>query len=153
MRHTTTALIALFSVLSVPLASAVCTDCCYRSAEHQLTLCHARAHAHQGPHVHHMGHMNHVHMVIGDSEVGVEILQRDHQLHGSRLSCDSVACLGARPVQACAASVPSHQPEIPPPLLATRIYSSLPSAAPGRPPDIRRMAINHALSPSVPLRI
>jgi hypothetical protein len=153
MLRVATALIALSSFFSAPLASAVCMDCCNRSVEHQLPLCHDNTHTHLGPHVHHVNHVNHVHMIRQEMEASIVIQQCDHQLQDSRLSCHSAACLSARPVQASVASTPGHELQIPSPLLGSIIGSSLQMATPERPPDICRTAIAPPASASAPLRI
>lgn len=150
MMRAATALIALLSTLSPALASAVCTDCCNRSVEHQLPLCHDKTHAHLGPHVH---HMNHVHMVTQDSHTSAVIQECVHPLPDGRLSCLSAACLSARPVHASVLSAPARELQIPSQLLARTIGSSLAMAAPGRPPDICRTAIDPSPAASAPLRI
>jgi hypothetical protein len=143
-----TALIVLFSVLSAPIASAVCRDCCNQSVENQLPLCHDKAHAHLGPHVH---QLNHVHMVMQDSEASVALTQcnqlQDH------LSCRSAACRSAKPMQAFAASVPARQRQIPSHPIATTLSSSFIIAGPLRPPGVCRIAISSYYSASAPLRI
>lgn len=153
MTRVATALIVLSSLLSAPLASAVCMDCCSRPVEHQLSLCHDKAHAHLGPHVDHVDHMNHVHMVTQDPDARAVIQLCDHQLQVSRLSCHSGACLSARPVQTFAASASAHELQISSHLLASTIGSSHATPTPGGPPDICRTAIDRFPSASAPLRI
>jgi hypothetical protein len=150
MMRAATALIAFFSVLSAPLASAVCTDCCNRSVEHQLPLCHDKAHTQLGPHVH---HMNHVHMVTQDSDASAVIQQCAHRLLESRLSCQGSTCVSAGPVHAFVAFPPAPQLQILPHLLATPTCGSLLISSPGRPPDICRMAMDSSPFASPPLRI
>jgi hypothetical protein len=145
-----TVLIVMFSMLSAPLASAVCRDCCNRSVEHQLPICHDKAHAHLGPHVH---HMNHVHMVTDDSDARSVTQDCDHQFHDSRLSCHTAACLSAKPLQTPVVSAPSNQQQIPSHLLATAICSSLTISRQLRPPGECRLTISSSQSASVPLRI
>jgi len=150
MLRVATALIVLSSLLSAPLASAVCMDCCSRTVEHQLSLCHDKAHAHLGPHV---DHMNHVHMVTQDSGASAVIQQCDHQLQAGRLSCHRAACLSARPVQTSVPSASAHELQISSHLLASTIGSSHTTASPRRPPDICRNATDRFPSASAPLRI
>ena len=149
MIRATTALIVVFSVLSAP-ASAVCNECCNRSVEHRLPLCHDQAHTQLGPHVH---HMNHVHMVTQDSNANVVIQHCDHQLQDSHLSCYSAACVSAKPVQASIASAPAHQLQISSHLFATTIFSSLTIPRTLLPPGGCRLAISSSQSASAPLRI
>jgi hypothetical protein len=150
MLRVATALIVLFSLASAPLVSAVCRDCCNRSVVQPIPLCHDKAHAHLGPHVH---HMNHVHMVSDDSDAKITIEQCDHQFRDSRLSCHAAACLSARPVQASVVSAASHEQKIPLHLVASGICSSLPVGTPRRPRDAFRTRISSSPSASVPLRI
>lgn len=145
-----TALIGLFSILSAPFVSMVCRDCCNRSVAHQLTLCHDKAHANLGSLVH---HMHHVHMVTQDSDASAVIKQCSHQLHDSRLSCQTAVCVSAKPVQASVAPVAGHLLKIPRHLPATTICSSLPAADSDHSPDVCRIEIDSSLSASVPLRI
>ena len=145
-----TAVIAVLSVLSTPIASAICTDCCPHLLEHQVTVCHDKAHAHLGPHI---DHMNHVHMVTRDSDASVVIQQCDHQFQNRRLSCQSVACLSAKPVQASVASVPANQLPITSQLPTITIGSSLPPAQAHPPSGVHGKEISsHSLTPA-PLRI
>jgi hypothetical protein len=150
MLRVANAFIVLCSLPWVPLASAVCRDCCNRSVEHQLPLCHDKTHAHLGPHVH---HMNRVDVVTQDSEASIVIRQCDHQSRVSRLSCHSVACLSTRPVHASITSAATRQLQIPSQLLASTIGISHAMAAPGRPPDICRTAVGPSPAASAPLRI
>ena len=150
MMRAATALIMLFSVLSAPIASAVCGECCNRSVEHQLPLYHDKAHAPLGPHVH---HMNHVPMVMQDSDAHSVVRHCEHQIEGRRLSCHTPACFGARPVQPSAASVPAHQLRVRPHLIASTISCSGAISGRLRPPGVCRIEISSAPSASVPLRI
>ena len=145
-----TAFIALLSVLSTPIASAICTGCCQRSLEHQVTACHDKAHAHLGPHVH---HMNHVHMVAQDSDAGVVVQQSDHQFQDRGLRCQRAACLSAKPVQASVASVPANQLQITAQLLTVTTCSSPPTARADPPSAVYGIGIRASPFDSAPLRI
>jgi hypothetical protein len=150
MMRAATVLMVLLSMVSAPFASAVCRDCCDRSVEHQLPRCHDKAHAHLGPHVH---HMNHVRMVGDDSDSTIAIQRCDHQFRDGRLSCHTRACLSARPVQSSVVSALSHQQPIPSHLPASLICSSVTRGGPPRPPDAFRTNISSSIPASVTLRI
>jgi hypothetical protein len=143
-----TALIVLFSVLSSPIASAVGWDCCHRLVEHQLPLCPDQAHAHL--HVH---RMNHVHMVMQDSEASVARIPRDNQLRDGHLSCGGAACPSAEPMQAFTASVLANPLQIPSHSIATMVSGFLTIAGPHRPPGECRIAVSSSHSAARPLRI
>ena len=145
-----TAFIALLSVLSTPIASAICTDCCQRLLEHHVTACHDKAHIHLGPHVH---HMNHVHMVAQDSDGSVVVQQSDHQFQDRRLGCQRAACLSAKPVLASVASVPANQLHITTQLLTVITCSSVPTARAHPPSGVYRIGISASPFDSTPLRI
>jgi len=149
MLRLVTALAALFSVLSAPLASAVCRSCCNQLVEHQATLCHDRAQAQLG----HGGHMHPVRMVIDDSQAGPVVDRCDPQRHDRRLSCQSAACVRAGRVPVSPASAVRHQLRISAHLLAATIRSSLPITSPARPPDMCRVAVESGPSQARPLRI
>ena len=144
------AFIALLSVLSTPIASAICTDCCKRPLEHQVTACHDKAQAHLGPHVH---HVNHVHMVAQDSDAGVVVQQGDHQFQNRRLDCQRAGCLSARPVQASVASVPANQLHITPQLLTVITCGSVPTTRAHPPSAVYGIEISSSPFDSAPLRI
>jgi hypothetical protein len=150
MMRAATVLILMFSTLAAPVASAVCTDCCHGSVQHRHPLSHNQARAHPASHLH---HMSHEHMVVADLESRVVTRPCDHQFREDRLRCHNAACLSARPVQTSAFSAPSNQQQIPAQLLASAICSSLPTAAPGRPPDGFRTNISSSPSAFVSLRI
>ena len=150
MIRAATALIVLFSVLSAPVASAVCSECCNRSVKHRLPLCPDKAHAHLGPHLH---HMNHVHMVTQDSDANVVVQHCEHQLQDSHLSCHNAACESAKLVQASVASAPAHQLQISSHLIATTIFSALTISGSVRPPGACRIAISSFESAAAPRRI
>ena len=146
----TTALIALLSVLSAPTVSALCKNCCQRPLEHQLAVCHNQAHASLGPHMH---HMNHVHMVTQESDANAVVQRCQHQLQDGRVSCQTAACLSARPIQTSAASADAVQLRLASQLIATTIVSSPAISGPLLPPAACRLAISSYQSASVPLRI
>jgi hypothetical protein len=150
MMRVAIALVVLFSVLSAPIASAMCRDCCNRSIDDRLPLCHDKAPAHLGPHVHHMNH--HVHMVRQDPDATILFQQSEHQVKDGRLSCHSIACLSAKPVQAFVASVSQHQLQFSSWLFAATVGSSLISVR-LRPPDSCQLASGSSQSGSVPLRV
>lgn len=150
MMRVTTALVLLFSLLSAPIASAVCRDCCDPSVEHQIPLCHDKAHAHLGPHMH---HMNHVHMVSQDSDASVMVQQCDHQIQSRRLSCHSAPCLSAKPVPASVASIPANQLQIISQFPTVTICSSLPTARAHPPSGVYGIGISSSPFASAPLRI
>lgn len=144
-----TALVALLSIVAAPTASAVCSACCTRPISRQLTICHDKAHARLGPHMH---HMDHVHVVAPDSDPSAVVRECDHQLLGSRLTCEGTHCASAAPAHTAFAASPPHPTQLPScaPAIATSPHTI---ARPSRSPDICRIAINPALSPSAPLRI
>ncbi len=148
MRAATT-LIALLSFLSAPIASAPCSDCCQRPLEHQLASCHHKAHAHLGPHVH---HMNHVRMVTRASDGDAVVQPYTRQFQNRRLSCHSAPCLRAKTVHASVASIPASELDPPAHLTATPISGSDVSD-PLRPPRACLMAMISTQSASAPLRI
>jgi len=150
MMRLATALIALVSFLSTPVVSGMCADCCQRSIEHQMTVCRDSGHAHLGRHVH---HMNHVHMVTQGSVASVAIRHCDHPSSGSRLSCQSTACLSAKSVQASVASVPAHRLQGSSPLIAATTSSSLTISGPLRSPEACRVTTRSSQTTSAPLRI
>ena len=150
MMRTATTLIMVFSYLSTPIASAVCMDCCNRSVEHRLPLCHDKVHAHVGPHLH---HMNHVHLVTQESDANAVLQQCGHQLKDSLLSCHAAPCLSAKPVHAAVISALSDQRQTPSQLLATSIQSSVPIAQAHPPFGVCRIRISASPFASVSLRI
>ena len=145
-----TALIALLSVLPGPIVSAICTECCQHSAEHQVTICQDKAHAPLGPHLH---HMNHVHMITQGSDASVVVQQCEHQLQDGHRSCQSTRCLSGKPVQASVASVPAHRLQGSSLLVAAAICSCLTTSGPVRPPGAYRIALSSSQSAAAPLRI
>jgi hypothetical protein len=147
MMRALTVLIVLFSMLSGPVASAVCMDCCNRSVEHRLPLCHDKGHAHLGRHAH---HINHVHMVTRDSEASIVIDQCDQQFQDSRVNCRNSVCLSARQVQALVAPAPAHVLQVSSQLLSSSISNSHVMAASGHPPGTASVP---SLAASAPLRI
>ena len=150
MMRAATVLIVLFSMLSVPIASAVCGDCCNRSIEHKLPLCHNKAHAHLGPHV---DHMNHVHMVTQDSDASVAIQRCDHELRARGVNCHIAGCVSARPVQTSVVPAPSNQQQIHSHLFASTVCSSLPVADPPRPSYVVRRNTSSSTSVALALRV
>jgi hypothetical protein len=150
MIRVATTLAALLSILSTAIASAICTHCCQRQLEHQLTACQDKAHAHLGPDVH---PMNHVHMVAQDSDASVVVQECDHQFQNRHLGCQTSACLTAKPVQASVASVPANQPPITPQFLTVTLCGSVPTARAHPPCDVYGIAITRSLFVSAPLRI
>lgn len=151
MMRAATALIVLLSVLSAPVASAVCRDCCNQRAENQPTVCHDQAHARLSPHLH---HFNQMHLVTEESNAGAVIPQWNHRLPDDRFGCDSAVCVSVKPIHAFVASALSHQRHIPAHLLEmTTIRGSGASASPSRSPDEARIAIYSSPSRSAPLRI
>lgn len=150
MMRAATVLIVLFSILSAPVASAVCSDCCGRFVEHRLPVCHDKAHAHLGPHAH---HMNHMHMVTQDSDAYVVLQQCAYQLQDGRLRCHHATCLSANPVQLAGDSVPANQLAVSSHLIATTISSSLTMSGGLHPPGACPIAISSSHSASAPLRI
>lgn len=144
------AFVVLFSVLSAPIASAMCRDCCNRSVDNRVPLCHDKAHAHLGPHVH---HVNHEHMVTQDSDANISVQRCEQQFEARRLSCHSNACLSAKPVQAFVAAVSQYQLEFSPSLLAATLCGSPTISVPLRPFDFCRIASSSSQSASVPLRV
>lgn len=147
MMRATTAIILLVTVLSAPLASAVCGDCC--NVEHPAPLCHNQEHAHLGPHAH---HMNHQHMVTQELEASVVIQQCEHQVQNRRRSCHRAACLSAKPVPASIASVAANQLQIISRLPAVTISSSFPAVRAHSPSSIYEIETSSS-SASTPLRI
>lgn len=145
-----TALITLLSVLSTPVASAMCSECCQRPVEHKVTLCHDHTHAQLGPHVH---HLNHVHMIAQESDAKAAVQRCKHELQSHRQSCQSAACLSAKPVQVSAAPVATDQLEPPSHLIVTAICASLTISNPLPPPRSLRKANDYSQSASAPLRI
>lgn len=150
MMRAATALIALMSILSAPVASAACGDCCNRLGEHQLPPCHDKAHAHLGPHTH---HMNRLHMVTQDSDASVAIRPCDHRWRDSRSSCQRAACLSTKPFRGSVASIPAQQLQMFLHLLATTNDSSLPNARAHPAVGVRRIEISSSPSASVTLRV
>jgi hypothetical protein len=145
-----TTFIVLLSVLSTPIASAICTECCQHPLDHQLALGHNKAHAPLGPHVH---RMNHVHMVTQGSDANAAVQPCEHQLQDVGLGCHTGACLSAKPVPRSTASVPAHQRTVSLHSIATANSSFLTISGPVGPPGASRMAIRCSQSASVPLRI
>jgi hypothetical protein len=145
-----TAFIALLSVLSAPVASAICTECCQRPVQHQLALCHHKADAFPGPHVH---HMNQVHRVAQESDTSAVIQPCEHRFEDAGLRCHSTACLSAKPVPRSAASVPAHLRTVSSHSIVTTISSFLTISGPLGPPGACRMAISSSQSAPVSLRI
>lgn len=150
MIRAATAFIALLSVLSTPIASAICADCCQRPVEHQLTLCHDEAHAHLGPYVH---HTNHVHMVTQEPDAKAAVQPCEYQLQDVRPRCHVIACLSAKPVPQSAPSVPAHQLTVSLHSIATTFSSFLTISGPLGPPGACWMSISSSQSGSVPLRV
>ncbi len=150
MMRIATSLIAMLSVLSAPIASAVCAECCQRPIEHHVTLCHNKAHAQPGPH---MRHMNRMQMVTQESDSHAIIQPCDHQLLDRRLRCHIAACLWAGPIQTSIASVPAHHLPIASPLIATPICSALTIPGAVRPPGASGIASTSSQPASAPLRI
>jgi hypothetical protein len=146
MVRAATALIVLFSVLSAPIAPAVCIPCCNRPAPHELPLDHDKAPAQPGPHVH---HMNHVHMVTQDPDGNVGVQKCDHQLQASRLSCRTTVCRSAEPVQA-SASVPTHPLQG---LIATTMGGAVTISGSLSPPGACRITVPSFPTAAAPLRI
>ena len=145
-----TAFIALLSVLSTPIASAICTDCCQHLLEHQVTACHDKAHTHLGPHVH---PMNHLHMGAQDAGASVVVQQSDHQFQNRRLDCQRAACLSAKPVQVSVASVPANRLRISPQVLTVTICSSVPTERAHLRSGVYGIGISRSPFDSAPLRI
>ena len=150
MTRIATAFIVLLSVLSTPIASAICTDCCQRPREHQVTACHDKDHAHIGAHVH---HMNHLDRVAQDGDASVMVEPCDHPFQNRRLGCQSAACLSARPVQASVASVPANQRPITSQLPTVTICTSLPTERADPPSGVSGTRIVPSPLDSAPLRI
>lgn len=150
MMQMATALITVLSVLSAPIASAICRQCCQHPLEHQLAFCHDKAHARLGPHVH---HMDHVRMDTQESDADTVVQQCEHEWQNGRPRCQRTGCLSAKPVQVSVVSVSAHQLRVPSLLIATPICSSLTISGPLQPPGDCRIGIDSSPSASAPLRI
>jgi hypothetical protein len=154
MMRAATALIAILSVFSAPVASALCRDCCHQPVKPRSTqpLCHDNVQAHM---VHsHSGQAHHMHTVAQKS--GAVVHQCDRQLQESRLNCQSDVCASAIPVKVTIASAPAHELRISSRLFARAPGSSATIAAiasSARPPDVCRKGIESSSPASAPLRI
>ena len=150
MTRIATAIIALLSVLSTPIASAIGTGCCQRPLGHRVTACHDKAHAHLGVHVH---HMNHLDRVAPDSDASVVVEPCDHQFQNRRLGCHRADCQDARPVQASVASVPANQRPVTSQFPTVTICTSLPTERTTPPSGVYGTGISTSPLDSTPLRI
>lgn len=155
MIRVATALIALLSVLSTPIASAMCTVCCQRPVEHKLTVCRDKAHVQLGSHVDHMNHAHGVtqELVAQESDAKVSVRGCEHQWQSHHQSCQNAACLSAKLVPAPVASVLTHQLQHPSHLIATAIGSTFAISNPPGPPGLCRITSDSSKFASAPLRI
>ena len=123
MLRIATALMALISVLSTPVVWSACVARCDASAMHQVAVCHAKAHARMGLHVH---HMHGAEVVSADSESAFQVSQNQQHLEFNFLSCHTAVCVSMRPARAMRAEVVSQDVTIDPEPSANIFYSSPP---------------------------
>jgi hypothetical protein len=153
MIRAATALIAILSVLSAPIASALCRDCCDQPVKQRTMqpLCHDNVQPHMTQA--HSGHAHHMQMAAPKSDAVVH--ECDRQLRESRLNCQSAACANAIPVRVTIASASAHKLRISSQSSATSgsLASAATIAASARPPDIFQKGIDSFSSASAPRRI
>lgn len=123
MLRIATALMALISVLGAPLVSSACTVRCDAPAMHQTTVCHMKAHARMGAHVH---HMDGAEMVSGDSESALQVSQNQQHLQFNFLSCHTALCVSMRPTRVMRTEIVRHTVTLNPEPSANIFYSSPP---------------------------
>lgn len=97
------AMLALISMVTGPAASAACLAGCAVASEHRSVMCHEKAHAQLGPHIHQAGHIHQ--MFVSDRDLNTNVAthpDHQHQCVNSSM-CDTFVCradVKARPMRA-----------------------------------------------------
>ena len=123
MLRVATALMALISVVSAPVVWSACNTRCDAPAMHQAAVCHVKAHARMGAHVH---HMHAVDVGSGDSESAFQAPQDQQHLQFNFLSCHTAVCVSMRPTHVMRAEIVSQSVTLDRELSANVFYSSPP---------------------------